>query len=79
MLVETKAKVQIADIEDTAKQEAKQQYAERQEKKFGRLADFSLDPENPSISGEERRSFTFWVAPVGTPPHLRKRFQISAE
>jgi len=31
-----------------------------------------------SISGEERRSFTFWVAPVGTPPHLRKRFQISA-
>ena len=32
-----------------------------------------------SISGEERRSFTFWVAPVGTPPHLRKRFQISAE
>lgn len=39
-------KQEIADIEDTAKQEAKQQYAERQEKKFGRLADFSLDPEN---------------------------------
>ena len=32
----------------------------------------ALDPR------EERRSFTFWVAPVGTPPHLRKRFQISA-
>ena len=39
-------KQEIADIEDTAKQEAKQQYAERQEKRFGRLADFSLNPEN---------------------------------
>lgn len=27
-------------------QENRQQYAKRQEKKFGRLADFSLDPEN---------------------------------
>ena len=27
-------------------QESRQQYAKRQEKKFGRLADFSLDPEN---------------------------------
>ena len=32
-----------------------------------------------SISGEESRSFTFCVAPVGIPPHLRKRFQISQE
>lgn len=39
-------KQEIADIEETAKQEARQQYAERQEKRFGRLADYSLDPEN---------------------------------
>ena len=32
-----------------------------------------------SISGEESRSFTFCVAPVGTPPHFRNRFQISQE
>ena len=31
-----------------------------------------------SISGEESRSFGFCVAPVGTPPHFLKRFQISA-
>lgn len=29
-----------------AKKEARQQYAERQEKRFGRLAEYSLDPEN---------------------------------
>ena len=39
-------KQEIADVEETAKQEARQQYAERQEKRFGRLAEFSLDPEN---------------------------------
>ena len=32
-----------------------------------------------STSREERRSFTFWVSPVGIPPHLRKRFQLSTE
>ena len=31
-----------------------------------------------SISGLCSRSLGFCVAPVGTPPHLRKRFQISA-
>ena len=31
-----------------------------------------------SISGEESRSLGFCVAPVGTPPHFLKRFQISA-
>ena len=37
---------ELDDLADQARQEAKQQYAARQEKKFGRLADFSLDPEN---------------------------------
>ena len=32
-----------------------------------------------SISGEESRSFTFCVAPVGMPPHFLNRFQISQE
>lgn len=39
-------KQEISDLKDQAQQEARQQYAERQEKRFGRLADFSLDPEN---------------------------------
>ena len=50
-------KQEIADIEDTAKQEAKQQYAERQEKKFGRLADFSLDPENQQRYEQKRKEW----------------------
>lgn len=37
---------ELAEIEEQGKQEAKQQYAKRQIKKFGRLARFSLDPEN---------------------------------
>lgn len=39
-------KREITDIEDTAKQEAKQQYAKRQKKRFERLAKHSLDSEN---------------------------------
>lgn len=39
-------KQEISDLKDQAQQEARQQYAERQEKRFGRLTDFSLDPEN---------------------------------
>ena len=37
---------EIRNLEEQARQEARQQYAERQEKKFGRMAEFSLDPEN---------------------------------
>lgn len=37
---------ELKKIEKKNKQEAKQQYAERQEKRFERLADYSLDPEN---------------------------------
>ena len=50
-------KQEIADIEDTAKQEAKQQYAERQEKRFGRLADFSLDAENQQRYEQKRKEW----------------------
>lgn len=37
---------ELKEIETENKQEARQQYAERQAEKFGRLADFSLDSEN---------------------------------
>lgn len=39
-------KQEISNLEDQAQQETKQQYAERQEKRFERLADYSLDSEN---------------------------------
>lgn len=48
-------KQEIADIEDTARQETKQQYAERQVKKFERLADYSLDPENQKQYGQMQK------------------------
>lgn len=42
------SKKDIEDIEEQNRKEARQQYAERQEKKFHRLASFSLDLENKS-------------------------------
>ena len=39
-------KQELKKIEKKNKQESRQQYAERQVKQYGRLADFSLDPEN---------------------------------
>lgn len=39
-------KQELNDLAEQAQQEARQQYAERQEERFGRLADYSLDPEN---------------------------------
>lgn len=43
---DTWTKEELEAIGQNARQEAKQQYAERQEKKFGRLAEYSLDAEN---------------------------------
>lgn len=39
-------KAELNELVQKQEQENRQQYAKRQEKKFGRLADFSLDPEN---------------------------------
>lgn len=39
-------KEELNELAEKNQQAARQQYAERQEKRFGRLADFSLDPEN---------------------------------
>lgn len=39
-------KAELSELADKTYQESRQQYAVRQEKKFGRMADFSLDPEN---------------------------------
>lgn len=50
-------KQEISDLEDRAQQEARQQYAERQEKRFGRLAEFSLDPENQKKYGAKQNEW----------------------
>ena len=39
-------KEELNDLAEQSAEENRQQYARRQEKKFGRLANFSLDPEN---------------------------------
>lgn len=53
---------ELADIEDTAKQEARQQYVERQEKRFERLADYSLDPENQQRHQQKQKEWKQMVA-----------------
>ena len=50
-------KKEIADLEEQAKQEARQQYAERQVKRFGRLAGYSLDPENQQRYEQKRKEW----------------------
>lgn len=50
-------KQEISDLEEQAQQEARQQYAERQEKRFGRLAEFSLDPENQKKYGAKQNEW----------------------
>lgn len=45
---------ELDDLADQARQEAKQQYAARQEKRFGRLAEYSLDPENKKTYAARR-------------------------
>lgn len=55
-------KQEITDIEDTAKREARQQYAKRQEKRFERLADYSLDPENQQRYQQKQKEWKQMVA-----------------
>ena len=50
-------KQEISDLEEQAQQEARQQYAERQEKRFGRLAEFSLDPENQQRHEQKQKEW----------------------
>ena len=52
------SKKDIEDIEEQNRKEARQQYAERQEKKFHRLAAFSLDPENKSKYREKEKEWS---------------------
>lgn len=52
------SKKDIEDIEEQNRKEARQQYAERQEKKFHRLASFSLDPENKSKYCEKEKKWS---------------------
>ena len=48
---------ELNDLADQARQEAKQQYAARQEKRFGRLAEYLLDPENQKMYELKRKEW----------------------
>lgn len=48
---------ELEEIKTENRQEARQQYAERQAEKFGRLADFSLDPENQQRYRQRREEW----------------------
>lgn len=49
-------KQEIADIENAAKEETKQQYADREKKKYRRMAEFSIDAENKKKYKEKEKS-----------------------
>lgn len=49
-------KQEIADIENAAKEEIKQQYADREKKKYRRMAEFSIDAENKKKYKEKEKS-----------------------
>lgn len=51
------SKKDIEDIEEQNRQEARQQYAERQEKKYDRLAKYSIDSENKRVYAERSREW----------------------
>lgn len=48
---------EFSDIERQARQEAKHQYASRQAEKYGRLARYSLDPENQKMYGRKEKEW----------------------
>lgn len=47
----------MSDIERQVRQEAKHQYASRQAEKYGRLAKYSLDPENQEMYGRKEKEW----------------------
>lgn len=49
------SKKEITDLEETAKQESKQQYVKRQEKKFERLSKYSLDSDNQKMYAAKKQ------------------------
>lgn len=48
---------ELNNLAEKNQQEARQQYAQRQEKKFGRLADLSLDPENQQRYNQKQKEW----------------------
>lgn len=48
---------ELNNLEEKNQQEARQQYAQRQEKKFGRLADLSLDLENQQRYNQKQKEW----------------------
>lgn len=53
----TFSKKELNEIAEKNRQEARQQYAERQEEKYGRLAEYSLDQENKERYSEKVREW----------------------
>ncbi len=51
-------KEELDDLVEKNRQEARRQYAQRQEKKFGRLAKHSLDPENREVYGRKEKEWS---------------------
>lgn len=50
---DTWTKEELENVGLQSRQEARQQYAKRQEEKYGRLAEYSLDPDNKQIYGRK--------------------------
>ena len=50
-------KKEIDDIAEKNKKEARMKYSERQEKKFGRLADYSIDPDNQKKYAQKEKEW----------------------
>lgn len=59
-------KEELDNLVEKNRQEARQQYAQRQEKKFRRLADFSLDPENRKKYGEKTEEWKTVAKTIGS-------------
>ena len=70
----TKEELENAGLQ--SQQEARQQYAKRQEEKYGRLAEYSLDPENKQTYGRkasEWRNVRFKTGNLDTSDYIERK------
>lgn len=72
-------KAELNELVRKQEQESRQQYAKRQEKKFGRLADFSLDPENQKRYETRRREWNVEAHPPFKPAQTMEEAQQYAQ
>lgn len=73
-------KEELDDLAEKSRKEGRQQYAERQEKKFGRMTKYSLDPENKKkyeVKEKEWKHVRFRTEDIDTTEYLHeKRMQM---